>query len=164
MKNLVKPLRSLFFKKLQIKQLQVKKVQVIDSLVYSDAVITLSQMGNEANSAVSALIAALEKPELRNNSIITLGNIGVAAEAAVPALIEILQNENVGIRVSIIESLCKIGAEAQTIPSLIATLQDTSPKVRASAAFALGCFHQKAKVAVEPLIITLQDEDDWVRT
>jgi HEAT repeat protein len=173
MKNLVKPLRwqqplmqgiSLFFKKLQTKKLQIEKVQVPDLLVYSDAVITVSQMGNEANSAVSALIAALKEPELRNNSIITLGNIGVAAEGAIPALIEILQDESVVIRVSVIESLCKIGGEAKTIPSLISTLEDASPKVRASAAFALGCFHQKAKVAVEALIISLRDEDDWVRT
>lgn len=164
MKNLVKPLRSLLFKKLQVKKIKVKKLHFLESLMYLDAVITLSQMQNEAKSAISTLINALKEPELRDNAIVTLGNIGIAAKAAVPDLIEILQDENAVIRISVIESLCKIGAEVKTIPSLIATLEDTSPQVRASAAFALGCFHQKAKAAVEPLIVALQDEDDWVRT
>jgi hypothetical protein len=81
MKHLVNPLRWFFFKKLQS-----KKLQVLDLLIYSDAVITLSPMEYEEKSVVSTLIAALKEPELRSDAIIALGNIGVAAEASVGSI------------------------------------------------------------------------------
>jgi HEAT repeat protein len=128
----------------------------------SDVRTTLPQMGHD-KQAVWSLIAELKDSHQRYGAVIELGNLGKAAEIAVPALIEVLQDEDVTLRINTIESLCKIGSEAKTIPALITALQDTSEQVRATAAFGLGCFQAKAVTAVEPLIMSLEDSDEWVR-
>jgi HEAT repeat protein len=73
------------------------------------------------------------------------------------------KKEDVTTRISVIESLCKIG-NSNAIPALIAALHDKSAEIRANAAFALGCFRFQAMSAVDPLIMSLEDSDEWVRT
>lgn len=80
----------------------------------------------------------------------------------VSELITLLKHDNVTVRINAIESLCKIG-DSKAIGALIDALQDTDSQVRATAAFALGCFRSQAITAVEPLIMSLEDSDEWVR-
>lgn len=139
----------------------IKKWQ-LKSRGCSDAVrTTLPPMGQDKQT-VSELIARLKNDSQRNGAIIALGNLGKIAETAVPDLIEVMNNSDVTLRINTIESLCKIG-DHKAIPALVAALQDTDAQVRATAAFALGCFKVKAITAVEPLIMSLEDSDEWVR-
>ncbi|MBF2068032.1 MAG: HEAT repeat domain-containing protein [Calothrix sp. C42_A2020_038] len=151
MKNLVKQSLMVF-----------KNWQLRNSLRDNTADSNLSQIGQD-KQAVWSLIAALKDEHQRYDAVIALGNLGKTAEVAAPALIELLHEGDATLRINTIESLCKIGSEAKTIPSLITALEDSSKQVRATAAFALGCFQAKARIAVEPLIISLQDSDEWVR-
>jgi HEAT repeat protein len=150
MKNLVKQ-SFMVIKKWQLK-----------SRGRSDAVkITLPPM-EQNKQAISDLIARLKDDSQCNDAVIALGNLGAEAETGVPALIEVLKKEDTLIRINVIESLCKI-RDYKAIPALITALQDTSPQVRATAAFALGCFRFQATTAVEALILSLEDSDEWVR-
>ncbi|AFZ00445.1 HEAT repeat domain-containing protein [Calothrix sp. PCC 6303] len=153
MNNLVKPKLTGLIKNLQNGDLTLRL----------DVIVTLSQMGKNAKNAVPALIAALSDSQLRYHIIIALGNIGIAANSAIPALIMTLQDVDEVIRAITIEALCKIGLEVDLIPSLVITLHDDSARVRANAAFAIGCLGEKAKLAIIPLVEILEDKDDWVR-
>jgi HEAT repeat protein len=142
----------------------IQNLQNEDWRLRLDVIVTLSQMGKNAKNAVPALISALSDSQLRYHVVIALGNIGVAANSAIPALTLTLQDEDEIIRAITIESLCKIGLEVEIIPALVITLQDDSARVRANAAFAIGCLREKAKTAVVALVATLEDSDDWVRS
>jgi HEAT repeat protein len=154
MENLVKPTLTGLIKNLHNGDLSLRL----------DVIVTLSQMGKNAKNAVPALITALSDSQLRYHVVIALGNIGVAANCAIPALTITLQDVDEVIRAITIESLCKIGLEVDIIPPLVITLQDDSARVRANAAFAIGCLREKAKIAVIHLVATLEDRDDWVRS
>lgn len=114
-------------------------------------------------ATVSTLIVTLSHEDLRYHAIVALGNLGHDAAIAVPALIDLLQDADAVIRVTVIDSLCKIGSEVETIPALIGALQDESAYIRAHAAFGLGCFREKAVFAVDALVCSLTDHDELVR-
>jgi HEAT repeat protein len=142
----------------------IKNLHHGDLKLRLDTIVALSKMGKNAKNAVPALITALSDSQLRYHAVIALGNIGITANSAIPALVITLQDKDEVIRAITIESLCKIGLEIQVIPSLIEALQDNSARVRANAAFAIGCLRSQAKLAILPLLVTLEDHDDWVRS
>ncbi|BAZ16020.1 HEAT domain protein repeat-containing protein [Calothrix sp. NIES-4071] len=155
--------RFIVMKNLVKQSLMVIKRWQLKSRGCSNPVRTTLPQMEQDKQTVSELIARLNDDLQRPDAVIALGNFGREAETVVPALIEVLKNEDVTLRINAIESLCKI-RDDKAIEPLINALQDASAQVRATAAFALGCFRFQAITAVEPLIMSLEDSDEWVRT
>jgi HEAT repeat protein len=66
-----------------------------------------------------------------------------------------------GIKETAVDALGRIGGNA--VPTLISTLNDPNPRVRAEAARALARIGPQATEAVQPLIARLDDPDEEVR-
>lgn len=66
-----------------------------------------------------------------------------------------------GIKETAVDALGRIGGNA--VPTLISTLNDPNPRVRAEAARALARIGPEATEAVQPLIARLDDPDEEVR-
>jgi HEAT repeat protein len=118
----------------------------------------------EAREAVPVLIAALREPVSWEAALI-LARIGPTASNAVPALIERLKREKVPrpLRETPVAALAlgQIGAAA--VPALIQTLASRNPRVRTSAALALGYVGPEASGATPQLVDLLSDPDGDVR-
>jgi HEAT repeat protein len=118
----------------------------------------------EARQAVPVLIAALREPVSWEAALI-LASIGPNASNAVPALIERLKHEKVPrpLRETPVAALAlgQIGAAA--VPALIETLASSNPRVRTSAALALGYVGPQASGATPQLVDLLSDSDGDVR-
>jgi len=116
----------------------------------------LSKIGNPA---VEALVATLQYPDddVRWKAAIALGEIG--NPDAVEPLIRLLSDEDRFVRSRAAQALSMIGEPA--VPSLMHALRMAEPGMRWGAALALGKI--KNPLAVEPLILTLADEQMMVR-
>ena len=122
----------------------------------------------DAAEAISALIDALEDSyePVRRNAIYALGAIG---EPAVKPLVGALDSEKEAFNMEPILHICDAAhglaatGGSETVPALIAALQDEREHVRASAAYALGEMGPVAAEAVDGLIALLTDESEEVR-
>jgi len=122
----------------------------------------------DAAEAIPALIDALEDSyePVRRNAIYALGAIG---EPAVKPLVGALDSKKEAFDMEPILHICDAAhglaatGASETVPALIAALQDEREHVRASAAYALGEMGPVAAEAVDGLIALLTDESEEVR-
>jgi HEAT repeat protein len=125
----------------------------------------LWQIDGRSRSLVPVLTAALQDADAGWQAVLVLGEIGPEAADAVPALIATLKQEKVprplrtppGSAIA----LGKIGVGS--VPALIECLRDSQPRIRTSAAIALGFVGPKAEAAVPALTGLLSDSDLEVR-
>lgn len=86
--------------------------------VVSAAARALTKIGAPADEAVSALLAALERPMLRRSSqtdvIDALGAYGPAASAAIPLLTQRMMEGHVAVRTAAVEALVNMGPAAMS--------------------------------------------------
>ena len=121
-----------------------------------------------AAEAVPALVDALEDSyePVRRNAIYALGAIG---EPTVELLVDALGSEKEAFDMEPILHICDAAhglaatGASETVPALIAALQDEHENVRASAAYTLGEMGPVAAEAVDGLIALLTDESEEVR-
>ncbi|KST69385.1 hypothetical protein BC008_35255 [Mastigocoleus testarum BC008] len=145
----------------------VKKLRSKDEKVRLTAAVVLGFMGENAESAISALTQALEDKDtqVRRFAANALGNIGEKAVDAVPELTKALKDENALVRTNAASALGSIGEEAKSaVPALIQALKDENTSVRTNAASALGNIGEETKSAVPALIQALKDESTSVRS
>jgi HEAT repeat protein len=118
----------------------------------------------DATTAVPVLIGALREP-VAWEAVLVLASIGPGASNAIPALIERLKREKVPrpLRETSVAALAlgQIGAAA--VPALIPILASDEPRVRTSAALALGYVGAQAAAATPQLVKLLNDPDGDVR-
>ncbi|HEX4149354.1 MAG TPA: HEAT repeat domain-containing protein, partial [Pirellulales bacterium] len=111
-----------------------------DTSVSNVAYRALADLGE---TAVSALSAALGKPETRELAALSLAHIGPKAKAAVPALVAALDDPAPHVRRVVLTALAAVGPEAGHLaagPVAKRLDMDTDVRVRQAAAFALGQF------------------------
>jgi len=159
-----------------------------DMAIRKSAAEELGEIGKvEPESAVPALVDALEDPEVFGTAAYALGEIGEKAKgvvpaligalkqyywnaatalikigvAAVPALVDALKGQDAEVRKKAAYALGEIGVGhrcgAAVVPALIDALKDKDAEVRGSAAEALGTIGEEAKAAVPALIDALKD-------
>jgi HEAT repeat protein len=110
-------------------------------------------------SVLPALSGVLRNPDCdaRARAAAALGDLGGKMLASIPTLRNalraiVLTDSDENVRTSAIQSLTRIGPEAQTdVPSLVNSLKDDLPFVRLSAAAGLSELGSKAKAAVPAL-------------
>ncbi len=109
-----------------------------DSDVQLNAAALLFALGNDAESAVPAMIAYLREPDSeRRNVIMTL--VANLHNTAIPALVDALKAEDPDIRLGACQALGKIGKEARAaVPALIALLSEVGQAVPDCASVTLG--------------------------
>lgn len=103
-----------------------------------NAAAFLASLGNDAESAVPAMIASLREPDNeRRNLIMTL--VADLRHAAIPALIDALKDEDPDIRLGACQALGKMGIGAEeAIPHLIDLLDEVGQEVPYCASVTLG--------------------------
>jgi HEAT repeat protein len=118
----------------------------------------------DAAAAVPVLAAALREPGSWEAAL-ALGAMGPAASNAVPALVETLKREKVPrpLRETPVSALALGHIGGASVPALIDTLANAEPRVRTSAALALGFVGAKAFPATKELVALLSDRDGNVR-
>jgi serine/threonine protein kinase len=104
--------------------LQNEKIQI-----RRRAVRILAEIGSQAESAIPALIEALNDNDPQGNvrwyAVITIGEIGIAAKEAIPALIKLLKDSKSGIRAWALYALGRMGTLAkEAIPFIREMLPD----------------------------------------
>jgi HEAT repeat protein len=130
----------------------------------------LSGVGPEAYSAIPALIEAVKDRSnaihlfpsninTRQLAIVALGHIGPGAQEAVPFLIESLADEDPIVREVAIKALGNIRSR-DSIPSLLAILEDESSPRRLDAAGALGGIGSEASAAL-PTLRKMMKSPNW---
>ena len=136
-----------------------------DTAVRIGAARALWHIRREAEPLLPVLTTALHDAKAGWQAIFLLGEIGPEAAAAIPSLIVALKQEKVPrpLRTppSSAIALGKVGIAA--VPELLECLRDAQPRVRASAAIALGFVGPKAKAAVPALAELLTDHAPEVR-
>jgi HEAT repeat protein len=117
-----------------------------------------------ADASVPVLIAALQEP-VSWEAALALARIGPSASNAVPALIERLKREKVPrpLRETCVAALALGQIGAASVPALIPILSNGDPRVRTSAALALGYVGAPAAPATPQLVKLLNDPDADVR-
>jgi hypothetical protein len=129
--------------------------------LYNDALVMLKEVDPEAEETVTALIQALDNPNMnvRQKATFALGRLGNKARKAVPLLIQCRKDPNEPVTQGAKIALRKIGAALpEAFPTLMALLQDKHPCVRLNAASALGKLGRASKKAVPQLHRALLDE------
>ncbi len=118
--------------------------------------------------AMPALIAATRDPDerVRLAAIKALHPLDPKVEGA-PAFIAAARDPDERVRLAAVEALSSLAAikvfHTAVVPALTGALGDTSAKVHACAAQALGWFDELAAPAVPALIPALEDQDQDVR-
>jgi HEAT repeat protein len=117
----------------------------------------------EEPPVIAALVASIEDPDERVSrcAIRTLGSLKHRALAAFPALVQAMDGMSSRGRISIIESLAYIDAEA-SLPIMTNCLRHPRPPVRIQTVRTLAVFTNQAAVIVPLLINSVQDPEPWV--
>jgi HEAT repeat protein len=140
-------------------------VQQSDLSLAAAAARALGQIGPKAVVATPDLMKALsdERPAVRVQAAAALGAFGPEAKKAVPALAATLREEGQDRAVQTVaaSALGKIGEAARA--TLIETMKDKSPAVRALGVRALGQVRPVTKPAVTALGRGLSDRESTVR-
>ncbi len=97
-------------------------------------------------------------PVLRRNAALLLG--AISALESVDALGFALKDEDVSVRLAVVEALSSLKTEEST-RHLVFALTDEDPRIRASSALSLGSMGGAEEL--EPLVLLLSDSDDSVR-
>jgi len=142
----------------------IKALESTDRKVRLHAARNLAAWGAEAKPAVPALINILgdPDPDLRAPSARALGAVGPAARPAVPSLLKALREggyTSAGQSVSSVLSAALGHMGKQTVPQLVAALDDNDPRVARAAAGALHDIGPDAAAAVPTLIRMLRQGD-----
>ncbi|WP_082209912.1 HEAT repeat domain-containing protein [Fischerella sp. PCC 9605] len=149
----------------------IEALQDKDTWIRSNAASALGYIGKDADSAVPALIVALQDKDesVRSSSAYALSNIGEKAQTAIPALIVALQDKDESVRSNAASALGSIGKGTKQAKMIVTVLikvwqEDQNVRVRSSAISALGNFAKQAQVVIPPLIVALQDQDEFIRS
>jgi HEAT repeat protein len=118
----------------------------------------------DASAAVPVLSATLRE-SVCWEAALALGAMGPSASNAVPALIDMLKREKVprALRETPVSALALGQIGMPSVPGLIDTLANPEPRVRTSAALALGFVGGKALEATKGLVKLLSDSDPDAR-
>jgi HEAT repeat protein len=124
----------------------------------------LWSMTRDASATVRVLSAALREPVCWEAAL-ALGAMGPSASNAVPALIDMLKREKVPrpLRETPVSALALGQIGVPSVAGLIETLTSPDPRVRTSAALALGFVGGKASEATKGLVGLLSDPEADVR-
>jgi HEAT repeat protein len=154
---------------------------LIEALNYEDVKIkwkvlqTLSYISPKSKDMIKEIVPLLEddtplgtpfmgcEMRMRNVAIDALGSFKQDAIDVGPKLLELLKNGNSADRVLSAIGLGKIGPSDEIIGGLSSALKDDFYYVRIFAAQSLGCFGNKAEVAIKNLEALLNDENLDVR-
>lgn len=123
--------------------------------------------GEEAKSAVPALLANLDHPDVCHSGPWSLWALG-ATDKAVPRLTALLAHRDPKIKAEAASGLVHMAGgnpppEAKTaVPALIEALK-AKDDARATVIAALGDIGPDAKEAVPALMVLLKDDDQWTR-
>jgi HEAT repeat protein len=131
-----------------------------DSDAAWNAEVAMEWMGNKAEPAIPALVAALEsqKEKVALHAAAALGAIGPPAKDAAPALRKSLASKISRVRAYSASALGDIGVDDEATVAVLATaLKDPDEYVRRESAEALGKLGPAARAAVPVLIATLDD-------
>jgi len=126
---------------------------------------SLFEIAHEVEDVVPVLAGALPDRDAGWRAAFVLGEIGPQAAGAIPALIEALRREQ-GPRPlreapSSAFALGQMGVSA--VPALIPLLAHETPRVRTSAAIALGFIGSRARAAAPDLARLMKDKDAEAR-
>ncbi len=117
-----------------------------------------SALADALNSLPGPTIVYLTADTRRANAAEGLGTLGLASPAAIAALMEVLRSRDLAVHASAAEALGKLPADpAQTVPVLLACLNDPQDPGRAEAVTTLASYGTAAKVAVPTLVRLLDD-------
>lgn len=117
------------------------------------------KMGAPAASVVNLLIDDLKQEETRLDALELLGRFGAAAEPALPQLLEYARTGDVEQRKAAIEVMRGIeSGAAESVPVLIAALDDKDPQIVIVAAYGLAGLSKHAGPAMPKIIAGLEKE------
>lgn len=136
-----------------------------DPRVRQLAVMALNGVELDPELAVPVLVAALDDSDARVRCAAgdALRDYGREARVAVPKILEALKDKDAEVRKAMIRALSTTTDAELAVPVLARMLRDPHRDVRGVAAYVLGGFGPKARVAISALTKALDDEDDWVR-
>jgi len=123
--------------------------------------------GEEARSAVPALLSNLDQPDVTHSGPWSLWALG-ATEQAVARLTELVRHRDPKVRAQAASGLASMAGgnappEAKTaVPALIAALKKKDD-ARTVVIYALGEIGPEAKEAVPALMALLKEDDQWTR-
>jgi HEAT repeat protein len=120
----------------------------------------LGEIGSEAKDAIPVLQSWLRGTDKASVHVAgeTLAKIG---KASIPVLIEATKDQNAGTRITAVDALHKVGADAAT--DLVDALGSKYADVRRQAAMHLAEMRINDKMVVLGLAYALKDEDETVR-
>ena len=127
------------------------------------AAIALGRVGNEADGALDALIAALDDPrrEVRHQAAISLfAALRRLGDAQVRRLSELLARADAEIRLRSAIELGRADGGAECFDALRGALEDSDPRIRAEAYAALA---RHEAISLDELIAALHDADPLVQ-
>lgn len=122
-------------------------------------------LGRDAHSSEDILIEALTPPGERSSGAIAeaLVAIGADPERAVPPLLESLPDGNSYSQQRIAQAVYDLGIPLESLPKLLSSLDESTPKIRYKLLLAIGSLGEAAWPSVPKLIETLKDSDAEVR-
>ncbi len=160
----IEAIRNLDFSDEQTVPLMIAALGEADQTVVLQAASTLAQFGE---TAVPAMIRALENEQTAFWACLVLNQLGPEAKPAVPKLTELLDHPHEELRHEAAQTLGAIGAEAASAaPALAETAGDAEEfnPVRAAACYALAQIGPPAKAeALESLQEISQGEDAFLK-
>ena len=120
----------------------------------------------EDTLAVLTELLVFGEPKERQIASYVLGTMGQPAKPALPALRKAMRSNFMLVRVHAAEAVSRISPEdREAVQTLITSLTDQNPDVRATAATALGDVPPSDRQRVSPALVTaLSDESELVRT
>src|SRR5581483_7891351 len=133
-----------------------------DALTRVFAIVSLKQLGPEAQAAIPTLIEALKDPgsQYAHPADEAKGALEAFGPAATPALLEAIHHANPRIRAAAASLLGNQRAEAQKIvPSLTPLLKDQDRSVRLMAAQALWALDRQTRDTLPIFLEALEDRD-----
>jgi len=149
----------------------IRKLTERDPAARERAARRLGQLGELAAPAIGALAEALGDTDVTVRLSVAEALTKIVSRTtgteAMPALIAAARDPDERVRLAAVEALSSLAAikvfHTAVVPALTGALGDTSAKVHACAAQALGWFDELAAPAVPALIPALEDQDQDVR-
>jgi HEAT repeat protein len=134
-----------------------------------DAAMALGALGSEDKDVIPQLIKIYDRhrsPQSQELVAVALGRIGPAASNAVPSILRVVTNSGPSVVLwNSLDALGQIHAEPEkVVPVLVKFLKDPDANIRRRAIMAIQGFGPDGKSAVQALVVSLTDQDEYART